>query len=260
MILFFSGTGNSEHVALRLARACGERAMSVERFDPSAFGPEDWRVLGVVAATHTWGPAAIVADFVRNLHLPDDARVEYAFCVSTCGTTSGAAGLMLQRELRVSCGLDFDALFDVKMPDTWTPLFDLSDADKVAETNRRAELEIEEVIECVRARATGDFQKRSMPAFVSRAAYRVLYPGMRKTAAFSVGEECIGCGLCAAQCPSSAIEMVDGRPVWKKPSCTVCMRCLHSCPVFAMQRGRATRSHGQYLHPGRMRCDEEARA
>lgn len=249
MIFFFSGTGNSEYVALRIARACGERVVDIENFDPSRFGVDDWRVLGVVSATHTWGPAAIMVDFLRDLRLPENADVGYSFCVSTCGTTSGASGRMADQELRRSCGFGFDAFFDVKMPDTWTPLFDLSDAEKVAKTNERAEPEIDEIIERVSSRSKGDFQKRRMPTFISRAAYRVMYPGMRNTSAFTAGEECTGCGLCARQCPSGAIEMHGERPVWAKSECTICMRCLHSCPVFAIQRGRATRAHGQYLNP-----------
>lgn len=38
-------------------------------------------------------------------------------------------------------------------------------------------------------------------------------------------------------------------PTWNKLECAACLRCLHSCPKGAIQRGPKTRAHGQYLHP-----------
>ena len=64
-----------------------------------------------------------------------------------------------------------------------------------------------------------------------------------------VNEGCIGCGLCAKRCPMAAIEMRDGLPVWTKPECAACLRCLHCCPKFAISHGKRTASHGQYRHP-----------
>lgn len=37
MILYFSATGNSEHVARRIAAATDDKVMSIERFDVEAF-------------------------------------------------------------------------------------------------------------------------------------------------------------------------------------------------------------------------------
>ena len=56
--------------------------------------------------------------------------------------------------------------------------------------------------------------------------------------------------LCARKCPDQAIEMRDGRPVWVKERCIMCLGCLHRCPKFAIQYDDRTREHGQYRHPG----------
>ncbi|ENN96143.1 coenzyme F420 hydrogenase, subunit gamma [Methanocaldococcus villosus KIN24-T80] len=40
---------------------------------------------------------------------------------------------------------------------------------------------------------------------------------------------CMGCGTCAASCPTRAIEMIDGRPVIKE-TCIKCGVCSFQCP------------------------------
>ena len=65
------------------------------------------------------------------------------------------------------------------------------------------------------------------------------------TKAFRVEDACISCGLCAKDCPVSAIRLVDGRPVWGD-ACIHCMACLHGCPVNAIRYGTGTKKKGQY--------------
>ncbi len=51
MILYFSATGNSEHVARRIAAATDDKVVSIERFDAEALhlvateGPVSWDLL-----------------------------------------------------------------------------------------------------------------------------------------------------------------------------------------------------------------------
>ena len=56
----------------------------------------------------------------------------------------------------------------------------------------------------------------------------------------------MGCGRCAAGCPSRAIELADGVPRWVKDSCYQCLRCINECPVRAIEYGEATRGRARY--------------
>jgi formate hydrogenlyase subunit 6/NADH:ubiquinone oxidoreductase subunit I len=48
-------------------------------------------------------------------------------------------------------------------------------------------------------------------------------------------DRCVGCGLCAQLCPGSVVEMVDARPVVRKPkACTYCGDCETLCPADAI--------------------------
>ena len=41
---------------------------------------------------------------------------------------------------------------------------------------------------------------------------------------------CIGCGLCAKNCPQGAIEMVNNLPVIDYSKCNGCKTCVAKCP------------------------------
>ncbi|XHH09423.1 MAG: 4Fe-4S binding protein [Candidatus Bathyarchaeia archaeon] len=53
-------------------------------------------------------------------------------------------------------------------------------------------------------------------------------------------ELCIGCSLCAKNCPSKAIDMieVDGkkRPQYRMDKCIFCNTCVDVCPKKAVKR------------------------
>lgn len=146
-------------------------------------------------------------------------------------------------------GYGFDAMFDVRMPDTWTPVFDLSDEKKVREINRKADVQIQVLKEKIKNEASGKQMHLTTP-YVAGVIGKWIYDSdARRTQNLSVESTCIGCGLCAKQCPVHAIGMQSERPVWVEDKCTMCLGCLHRCPKFAIQYGKNTKQHGQYRHP-----------
>lgn len=129
MILYFSATGNSEHVARRIAAATDDRVMSIERFDAEAFRlalAEGPRQLGFVAPVYAWGLPTPMIEFLKTADLSIVASTKggerpYTFYVSTYGSTTGQSA-KFARDLLHERGLELDAAMSVKMPDTWTPV------------------------------------------------------------------------------------------------------------------------------------------
>lgn len=249
MIIYFSATGNCKHTAKVLAQKTEDEAKSILEFmngrEKADFRDENR--LGIIAPTYGWRLPSIVREFIQNTEITVSENT-YVYFVSTYGTSPGATVHEMRRLLREK-NIEIDSVYSIRMPDTWTPIFNLSDARKVEAINAAAESEIAQTAESILA---GDRRKRmkwQLPSFTLAIAAMV-YDGMRRTANLYVESNCTGCGLCERKCPVKAIEIKDGRPVWIKQQCTMCLGCLHRCPVFAIQYGRGrTKKHGQYINP-----------
>lgn len=246
MILYFSSTGNCEHVARAIAKQTEDVATSIVtllKAGQTSVELAAGEQLGLVFPTYFGVLPTIASGFLEGLRI-DAQGDHYVFFVDTYGFHYGNLAPQVAKLLHGALGREQDADFLVQMVDNWVPAFDLTDEAYVAEADRKAEEVLAQVAARVAARERVRV-KGEWPAPVllgMKAAYRA----GSKTKNFSVSDACIGCGLCAHQCPLEVIEMRDGRPVWAESTCTVCLGCLHRCSVNAIAYGKHTKGHGQY--------------
>ncbi|MCI1310008.1 MAG: EFR1 family ferrodoxin [Lachnospiraceae bacterium] len=249
MIYYFSATGNSRYVAETLSRYFHDPCVSIEDFaDVESVDcyPAPGESVGIVSPTYAWGLPVNVREFLEKLVIKAPGQ-PYLYFVATYGKISGTVDLEVIRILKKTIRRSPDALFGVKMPDTWTPIFDLSSRAKTDKINSAADKQIHDMTELIRAGKERNYIKNKAPELFS-FVHKPVYNHLRQTKYFHVEESCIGCGQCAKNCPAHAIEMKDGHPVWVKDRCIACLRCLHHCPEFAIQYGTHTKKHGQYAH------------
>lgn len=249
MIFYFSATGNCKYVAQRIAKELNDTAISITdciKKNMFEFEISQGEKVGIVSPTYALKLPLITEEFFEKFRISAKCN-PYVFFVATYGTTPGQTGYYAKKLLAES-GITLNGAYSVKMPDNWTPTYDLSDLKKVAKINKSAEKRIEKVIAKIIAKKKGNFQFPKTPHFTDKIAVKE-YEQMRRTSHFIVEKSCIGCGLCAKKCPANAIEIKDKKPIWTKDKCYMCLGCLHRCPEFSIQYEDRTKNHGQYLNP-----------
>ena len=166
MIFYFSATGNCKYVADRIAAATGDKTVSIadcRKNNRFSFDESD-KTVGIVSPTYAWDLPILVREFLEKLTLR--TKPDYLWFAATYGTTPGQTGKFAEEILNAN-GFSISAKFSVKMPDTWTPIFDLSNKSKVQRINEDAEQQINRIIGAIQNHACEMTQKLiQFPAIV----------------------------------------------------------------------------------------------
>lgn len=247
MIFYYSGCGNSRHVAECLAEAENEQL----EFIPQAlregnlhFELSEGECVGFVFPIYSWRPPQLVLDFVGKLQL--EGVTPYVYMVATYGDDSGLADKVLAQALEVS-GLRLDAAYGVTMPNTYVNMAFMNvDSPEVEKRKlEQAKVRLERIAEAVKERRkTVDLNRGAMPGLKTNGIGKgfVKWVSDKK---YLATDACVGCGICAKVCPLQNIVIEGGKPRWNG-NCNHCEACYHYCPQNAVQYGKVTRGKGQY--------------
>ena len=263
MIFYFSGCGNSRHVAETLAAGLNDTLVFIP--EAAREGRYEYELaegerLGFVFPIYAWGPPKLVMDFVGKLSIKDgpstpstssgtegSGTLPYTYFACTCGDECGLAEDIFRKALEQK-GWNLNACFSVQMPETYIgmPGFKL-DTDENAQRKIAAADKL--MNDCIlRLQNKESFSKMTKGGAAWFKSH-LINPGFSKMATndkkYRVTEACIHCGKCVEACPLKNVTLEDGLPKWNG-NCTMCMGCYHHCPVNAIQYGNATVGKGQY--------------
>lgn len=242
MIFYFSGTGNSKGIAEITAKHLGTEAIDIIGRNPEEFHLEGEEYLGFVFPIYAWAAPEVMLNFVKGI----EAKEAYTFAIATF---SNVAGLALEQFSEI---VPLKSGFGIVMPDNY-PITERildtkeSSMDKLAD----AQIRLDMVLEKLSRKEEGFDVKIGEDAWDNTYVKSHIFNAeWRKTAAYHVEEECMGCGLCEKICPAEAIEIQEGRPVWVKDDCYLCMACLNRCPVEAINYGPHSKGRYRYYFKG----------
>ena len=132
---------------------------------------------GIVVPTYFWRLPRIVAEYLDKLRIENCG---YTFSLASYGTTTGKAGSMAKK-IMAHNEQNFDAYYSVIMPDTWTPVFDLMDKNRVDKWLSDGKKQLELVIGNIMSKRKGDFIDRKLPKWVAAILAAYMYATERKT-------------------------------------------------------------------------------
>ena len=244
MILYFSGTGNSNYVAKRIADALGDALVNlndrIKASDTSSVETGE-RVI-IVTPTYAWRIPRVVRDWLRKTEL---RGAKQAWFVMTCGSEIGNAD-KYNREFCTEKSVACMGTAQIVMPENYIAMFSAPQADKARQIVAKAEPDIDRAIAAIQANQPFAPTRNNLyDRFMSGPVNPIFYKFFVKANAFTVSDACIGCGQCAKRCPMNNVTLKDGKPVWGK-ACTHCMACICYCPVSAIEYGKKSVGQPRY--------------
>jgi ferredoxin/flavodoxin len=263
-IYYFSGTGNSLHVAKELQkRIPGANLTPVVNLLDEDVIQTQAETVGFVFPIHLTTLPIPMREFVKKL---DPTSAKYIFAIGTRMGTFCLADIALDNVLKEK-GKHLDAYFILNMA-TNTPtglvpgpgdknwVSNVS-AEKVnaldAEVHNRLNA-IQSVIVNQVPNPEDDSPRRS--SLLRRLLYILLALGARSTSGteipYTTDSTCTSCGTCEKVCPSKKVKLVDGKPTWQKEvQCYFCYACFNFCPTQSILVGKKyAQKDGRYFHPG----------
>lgn len=232
--IYFSGTGNTKHCSEYLLRLLDENAPSYSIENGNAIDAirSSDEIIFAYPVYYSYLPKIVYDFIVNNFAAWKDKNI---FVVATMGLFSGdgagcAARLFKKYGAKILGGLH------IKMPDC---IGDVKLLKKSIEENKelvkRADVKIENWAKKINVGKYPQDGLNLIDRIVGCIGQRLWF--RRKTKNYSdklkISNDCIGCGLCAKQCPMGNIILKNNK-AFAGNRCTMCYRCIGLCPKQAI--------------------------
>lgn len=249
MIFYYSGCGNTRFIANEVSKGLQDSRMifipEAQRNAEFEYKLADEESLGFIFPVYCWSSPKLVDKFVKSLKI--NSNNKFVYIVVTCGDDTGYTEKVFRKVLKCA-GIHLDACYSVQMPETYIniPGMNLDSEEGAIKKIVAAKQRIAEIIDALSKRHKASSMVTTSIPFIKTYIIRpIFYATLVSDKKFTVSDDCIGCGICASNCPLHNIEIVNNKPVWKG-DCTTCNSCYHRCPKNAIQFGNATKGKGQY--------------
>lgn len=245
MILYFSGTGNSEYLAKKLGKVLDDEVINlfsyIKEEKTKTFSSEKPFVL--VSPTYSWRVPRFLTEYLQTCNFNGNKDF---YLVINYGDSCGNAYKYIKEDCD-KIGLNFRGLYGLKMPENYIMLFDLDGEEANKKIIEKASSQIVEISNYIKNNE--DFPQKKVGLvgkFQSAVINPIFFKFITKDKKFYVTDKCISCGLCEKVCVLNNISYEKGKPVWNG-TCTHCAACISKCPVAAIEYGKKTQGKERYL-------------
>lgn len=244
MILYFSGTGNSEYVAKRLGKEINDEVVNlfdkIRNKDTSEMTSE--RSWIVVVPTYAWRIPHIIQDWLEKTNFVGNTDIYF---VMTCGGSIGNAGKYLEK-LCDQKGMNYFGCAEIVMPENYIAMFSSPTEEQAFQIIEQAEYVINNIALYIRKGEKLTQSSISLRDKINSGIINELfYPLFVHAKKFYATDACISCGKCVNVCPLHNIHIKNRKPIWEK-NCTHCMACICRCPYEAIEYGKHSQGLPRY--------------
>lgn len=268
-IYYFSGTGNSLHVARELQKRIPESSLiPIVRLLHQQTIKTTADAIGFVFPNFCLTIPIPMHDFLEKA---DVTSARYTFAICTRGGSPSEAFDYIN-EIWKEQGRALNAQLNITMP--WNHPVGKENLPATATRERIEQLDAEmqnkldtfskHVIAREDYRPIDTDATYPLPAWASALAgllpksfnYASHNYAYQKLVPFCSDSTCTGCGVCEQVCLNDRIEMVNDRPSWKQDvTCYACFACINFCPQRSIQVASKpliksyTEVNARYHHP-----------
>jgi len=231
VMIYFSGTGNSEYIARRFSILMGIACHSIEEkidFTPLLTGADT-----IAFCYPIYGSTVprIMREFVAKHRIVIRKKKLIIFCTQMFFSGDGARAFA---RLIPSCDKQVIYAEHFNMPNNICNffLFPIRDRERI----RKKKAADKKLALVCRNLQNGISKKRGWNP-ISTALGKTQNAGFPKMeesgrGSFIADQNCTKCGLCVKKCPMHNLELNNGKII-QKNNCTLCYRCVNLCPKKA---------------------------
>lgn len=232
--IYLSGSGNTKHIVTLLLNEIGNAGICAPIESDDVKKALEGDEIIIAYPTMFSNIPYLVRDFINS----NEAvwKGKKIFLITTMGLFAGDGTGCAARLLK-KYGAEITGGLQIVMPDS---IGDCKALKKSKEQNKAVIVKADQrIIEAARKMREGNYPKEGL----SFAAHLAGLFGQRlwfynKTTGYTDKvkidpSKCIGCGICAKNCPTKNIRIENGKAV-ASSKCTMCYRCINHCPKQAM--------------------------
>lgn len=250
---YFSGTGNSIHIARELKKRIPETMLiPVIKSLKKRKVISNADCVGIIFPIHAHTFPWVIKEFLERIELPSSS---YLFAISNRECADKVFSDI--NKLLKKKNLELDASFILNTPVNFIPIFSIPSEEEINELERELQRKLDIITNYISNKRphhenTGGAIKGLANTVLRMSTFlmqKSAYFGLQKS--FYATDRCTGCGTCERVCLANKIKLVDKKPVWdKNVACTYCFACISYCPTTAIQaRRKRTKNKGRYHHP-----------
>ena len=249
LTLYFSGTGNTKYIAEKFAENMQADCHSIEEEIDFASLISAADKIAICYPIYGSCVPEIMRSFVDRHKKRLDGKKLIILCTQLLFSGDGARVLT---DLLTETQTEIIYAEHINMPNNICNFFllPLAKAERINKYVKRADIKLAKVTQNIKS---GIIKKRGFNQFsklLGLLAQRLYFQKIEQKTKQDVriNSKCNQCGICTRICPTSNLKLVNNK-IEQKGLCTLCYRCVNTCPQQAITVFLHSRVKHQYKGP-----------